>query len=45
MHCSVDNCQRAVTVEEVRKNIVKAGRFLGVRFETVDLPQTSRCID
>ena len=45
MHCSVDNCQRAVTVEEVRKDIVKAARFLGVCFRTVDLPQTSGCVN
>lgn len=45
MHCSIDNCQRAVTVEEVRKNVVKAARFLGVRFGTVDLSQTSGCVN
>ena len=45
MHCSVDDCQRAVTVEEIRENTAKAPRFLGVCFGTVDLPQTSRCVD
>lgn len=45
MPCSVDNCQRAITVEEVRKHIVKAARFLGVRFGTVDLPQASGCVN
>ena len=45
MHCSVNDCQRAVTVEEVRKNIVKAARFLSVRFGTVNIPQTSSCVN
>ena len=45
MQCSVNNCQRAVTVEEVRKCIVKAARFPSLRFGTVGLPQTSSCVN